>query len=161
MRWLALALTLCATQANALSCLQPDPVRAYNAAEADAAEWIVVQGRLIFDETQLPTKSADQQHMRPPATRIRARLLGETLTRDGFTRAFDRAITLEVRCFAVWCGAASNNTCYLAFLKREKGQLIAYADPCGSELFANPTRKDLTRVTACRQGKRCEPLPLR
>ncbi|MCT4554516.1 MAG: hypothetical protein N4A53_07505 [Pelagimonas sp.] len=159
MRWLALALALCATQASALSCLQPDPVRAFNAAETDEADWIVVQGQLIFDETQLPHRDVETQHLDLPATQIPALLRGTALTQNGFTRAFDREITLEVQCFAVWCGGAASNTPYLAFLKREKDQLTAYADPCGGKLFPEPARKDLNRVTACFQGKRCVERP--
>lgn len=160
MRILAALFCLIAGPALALSCLPPDPVRDF--IQADEAEdiWIVVEGRLNFDSSRLPEQDLARNDA-PPETDIPARLEGLSLGPDGFSRAFDRDITLRVLCFGPWCGGAEAGRDYLGFLKREGDGYVAFADPCGNRLYAEPTDAMRDALTRCMRGDVCQPAPLR
>ncbi|MBV2359679.1 hypothetical protein KUH32_07830 [Thalassococcus sp. CAU 1522] len=152
-----LALTLSGGPADALSCIRPDAARDFQQAVASEDIWIVVNGVLRVDETLLPRTDWQRQQDMPPQTDIPARLTGKSLGPGGFTRDFDRAVTLRALCFGPWCGAVADGTEYLAFLKREGTGYVMFADPCGGNSHREPT-DDLRRTVAhCFQGKPCTP----
>jgi len=154
---LALALAALATPALALSCRPPDVARTYHsAAEAEAA-YVVVHGTLDFDERRLPKADMSDQASIPPSTRIPAQITGQALTLSGFDHAFDRQITLDLRCFGPWCAGAVSGIPYLAFLQRTDAGYVLELDPCGGFGFSEPTDEMLTRVEGCYQGKACNP----
>ncbi|MEQ5869471.1 hypothetical protein J4E08_06100 [Sagittula sp. NFXS13] len=162
MRWAVALLVLAATQASALSCLRPDAVAAYQAADADDARWGLVVGTLNFDATKLPKAPADDPNDAPPLTQLRARLDGQALGADGFATPFDRDIDLHVQCFGPWCAQPQSGQTYLVFLENTSDGQRAYADPCGTKLFANPSAADLARMQSCFAGEACVsdwPLP--
>lgn len=155
MRWLAVVLALCATQAQALSCLKPDVVRTYKEVDASPDRWGAAVGRLDFDESQLPEAPQSDPNAAPPQTPVRAQLVGKTLDSDGFTKPFQGNVTLMVQCYGPWCAQPQSGQEYLVFLKREPNRHVAFADPCGTRLFANPSREDLDRITTCFRNGPC------
>lgn len=155
MRGLLTALLLCAASpALALSCLQPDPVRDYKQADASADRWGAVVGRLDFDESRLPG-TKDRLEDKPRQTDLRAQLVGHSLGADGWETPFQGNITLRVQCFGPWCGRPKSGARYLVFLKHEDGKRVAFADPCGANLYRNPAPVVLERLHGCYAGGAC------
>jgi len=147
--------------AFALSCMRPDVARTYQEA-ADAEEaYIVVHGRLDFDESRLPKTDMANQQATPPDTLIPARIDGKAMSFDGFTIPFTREITLNAQCFGPWCTGAASGTDYLAFLKKGADGYLLSLTPCGGFGFANPSDAALEKVHSCFRGDDCTPGPLR
>lgn len=146
-----------ATPAVALTCLPPDVVRAYHyAAEAEGA-YIVVHGRLVFDEKRLPQVDWDRQQDTPPDTLIPARLTGHALSLEGFKTRFSRRITINAQCFGPWCAGAVSGAESLTLLERTESGYVLRLDPCGGMGFAEPSQGNLEQVVQCLRGKACEP----
>ncbi len=154
---LSAGLALAASPALSLSCLPADLARDYQRAAEDDAAWIVVTGKLTFDEKALPKVDMDRQQETPPETDIPARIAGGSLSAEGFTRAFSRDITLRVLCLGPWCGGAQSGGDVLAFLKQEGEDYVAMASPCPGMLYADPTPDMLATVTTCFNGGDCTP----
>ncbi|MGP6088468.1 hypothetical protein [Antarctobacter jejuensis] len=161
MRWLIIAACLLATPALSLSCLPADPVRDFKAAEKSPLRWGVAVGRLDFSEGKLPKVDWDQQQNVPPQTDLRAQMVGYALDANGFKTPFQANVTLRVLCAGPWCAQPKSGARYLAFIKHENGKRILQADPCGSWLYVNPTRRMLNRIHTCYAGGPCEERPFR
>lgn len=155
MRWLACILSLLATPALSLSCLPPDPVRDYQAADTADTRWGIAVGRLDFDENRLPKVDWKRQDAVPPQTDLRATMVGHALDPSGYNTVFQANVTLRVLCFGPWCAAPKSGARYLAFIKHENGKRVVQADPCGNWLYINPRREDLDRVHKCLVGGPC------
>ncbi|WP_135504044.1 hypothetical protein [Roseovarius aestuariivivens] len=151
----AAALVLCAGPALALSCMRPTVAGSFVRADAAEQIYVVVHGRLQFDEALIPEPDFSRQD--PPDTLIPARLTGTVLSRAGFETAFDRDVTLKLQCFGPWCGGASAGTDYLVFVEKTGTEYVVPADPCGSMIFADPTPAQLDQALACLRGEACEP----
>lgn len=158
MRWLA-ALILSASQASALSCLPPDPVRTFLEVDAAPERWGAVFGRLDFDTSAVPQPTGDDT-LPPSDTWLRAHLVGTTLDADGWTKPFQGNIELDVQCVGPWCARPVSGATYLLFLKREPGRHIAIIDPCGTYSVQNPAREVLDSLYQCFADGPCEPAPL-
>lgn len=153
---LPLVLSLAAGPALSLSCLPADVVTSFNDAAASEQSYIVVHGRLEFDESKLPEVDINQQDETPPQTDIPARLVGKSLSKAGFKTDFDRPITLRAMCLGPWCGRATSGTEYLSFVQMtEDGYMLAIT-PCGGFEFAEPTKSMLNAVTSCFKGQTCQ-----
>ncbi len=140
---LAMLAMLAAAPVWALSCETPDPVRAFEFASTDKAEWMVVYGRLSLDDSRLPAHAnAD----------VPASLKGRLLTARGFKQDFERTIILRISCSGRICGGARNGQSYMAFLRKEGRRYVAFAAPCGGLLFPRPQKADLNAVEACMRG---------
>jgi hypothetical protein len=147
-------LVILATQATALSCMRPDPVRSYNTA-ADAEElYLVALGKVSFDASKLPKAEGNTS---PERTRIPARIEGKALSKTGFDYPFERDITVEVLCFGPWCGGGVPGETYLAFLRKTEEGYVMTADPCWSMAFSQPSQEDISRVVQCHKTGRCMP----
>ena len=149
--------SICAMPALALSCMPHDVARTYQEAARSKDVFIVVKGVLEFDESALPVVDMSRQHETPPETRIPARITGDALSVDGFTIPFERAITLNARCFGPWCAGARSGIGYLAFLEQGEDGHILSVTPCGGFGFPKPTAETLDRVKRCFRGEPCEP----
>lgn len=150
----ALALTLgCVQPAWSLSCLQPDIARDFMFAAESDDSYLLVKGDLFFDEAALPQNdlSAERQ---PSDIEIPAWLDGYSLTRDGFTRRFERDVILRVECHGPWCGGITKGE-YLAFLKREDTDFVISVSPCGGIAYKDPRPEQEATVTACMRGEPC------
>lgn len=156
MRFLGLVLCLLLpVEALALSCLRPSVTRTFAEVNAAAEIYIVVSGRLTLNERKLPKRTASTP--RPPEmTRIKARLKGTSMTLDGFTVPFDQRITLEVACFASWCGGVQSGTDVLAFVRRDAGKYALGVNPCGGHVFGTPKPAMLKQVIQCYRGGACK-----
>ncbi|WP_101067529.1 hypothetical protein [Roseovarius salinarum] len=139
--------------ALALSCLPRDAPYLYQQADAAEAAYVVVHGRLTFDESRLPRANAEDQS--DSETRLPARFTGKALSREGFVVPFDRPITLVVECFGVWCPSPESGTEHLAFLRRRDGGHDLVLDPCGGMALSAPSREQRDRIVQCFRGGPC------
>lgn len=156
MRAVAFALALCAPlPALALSCVAPSVERSYQQLHAAKETYVIVHGRLTFDESQLP-KGISQDRQPAKMTQIKGTLLGKSLGKTGFKTPFDQLVTLEVACFGPWCGAAKNGQDVLAFVRRDAGTYAIGVNPCGGFVFSAPKRKMLKAVQKCMRGGSCK-----
>ena len=156
-RWAAVAAMMWAGgPALALSCLAPDVARDFQQADASDEVFIAVLGNLTFDPSRLPESDFVNQEQTPPETDIPARLEGRSLTRQGFTRAFTRDVTLRVLCFGPWCGGTTPGR-VMAFLRRDGTEYTLFADPCGTRLYPDPRPDQIETITACMAGRACKP----
>lgn len=122
---LALLLALLAGPAAALSCLPPDPVRLYQFAEQSPDRYVMLKGRIIGDDIELP-----RQNSKIPA-RTTVRVEGLGLSATGFDAPADREITLELSCLSVWCAAPPEEGELIMALKLEGETRVLAIDPCG------------------------------
>lgn len=157
MRALALALTCAlASQAQALSCMAPDPIQDFQAAQSSDDRWSAVVGRLDFDENRLPSVALKDQFRKKAPTDLRAQFIGESLGPDGFATPFQGNVTLRVTCIAAWCAQPQSGQRYLAYLRHEGGKRLVLAEPCGQWLYPDPAPRLLDAVHACFAGGPCE-----
>ncbi len=156
MRFYAIMLTwlLLAQPVWALSCLTPDIARDYAQVAQSAETYIVVRGDLVFDESKLPNRVDERASRQRDSMDIPAWLVGKSLTKDGFTRAFERDVILRVSCLGPWCGGAVKGP-HLAFLRQENLDWVMQASPCPGLTYANPTPLQERTVMACFQGDTC------
>ncbi len=155
MRIVALVLALYApVPALALSCVAPSVERTYEFAQKSSAAYVVVHGKLTFNERKLPREGSTSQNP-PKMTKIPATLSGRSLSKAGFSTPFKQGITLEVSCFGPWCGSGENGMDVLAFVKKGKGGYTLAIDPCGGEVFVNPEPVKLKKVKTCFKRGKC------
>ncbi|MGC1495299.1 MAG: hypothetical protein WA790_05780 [Sulfitobacter sp.] len=155
MRIIACVLALCAPfPALALSCVAPSVERTYEYAQKSSATYVVVHGKVTFNDRKLPREGSTSQNP-PKMTKISATLSGRSLSKSGFSTPFQQAITLEVACFGPWCGSGENGMDVLAFLKKGKGGYTLAIDPCGGEVFVNPQPAKLKKVESCFKRGQC------
>lgn len=152
------ALTIPSGPALALSCMPHDVAQVFTRADRASAVHIVVHGRLTFDASRLPGLNMADQGSTPPHTAIPARIVGKSLSRQGFTRDFAAPVTLDVQCFGPGCAQLTPGTSYLAFLARDPdGSYGLSVGPCGGDAFGDPTAEQLETVRDCFAGGPCEP----
>lgn len=155
MRWIAVVFSLLASPVLSLSCSPPDPIENYKSIEASSAPWGVAVGQLSFNMGKLPTERFKDPNRMPEKTRIRAQFVGHSLDANGFKTPFQANVTLEVQCILSWCGMPTSGTRYLAYIKHEGGKRKVFAEPCGANLFPNPSNRTLNKVHSCFVGGRC------
>lgn len=154
-RFAALAVLICLPlQAAALSCLTPSVTRSFHQFNNAPETYLIVRGRLTLDMRKLP-KNRFTGTPPPKLTVVDARLVGKSMTSNGFSVPFDNAVSLEVACFGPWCGGAQNGDDIIAFVKREAGTYSIAINPCGGAVFsaADPSHK--TSLKKCLSGGDC------
>lgn len=153
-RLLACLVAICAPlPALALSCAEPSVARGFHAASAAPETYVVVHGRLSFDEGALPKGMTDPAP--PKQTKLPARITGTSLSMAGFIHHFDREITLEVLCFGPWCGGAVDGMGVLAFVEKADGRYTMTIDPCGGFVYPNPSEDQINTIQQCFRGESC------
>ena len=150
---LSVLLACTATQSIALSCMRPDPVQSFHRATEVPEPIYILHGRLTFDESLLPVGMVNTP--REPAP-IPARFEGMGLTLNGFTSRFERQVVLQSICFGPWCGREVSGEDSLLFAKVVGDQIIIESDPCGGNVFYDPTQDVLDQMTSCIRGEVCE-----
>jgi urease beta subunit len=152
---LAILLLACllAGPALALTCLPRDVPYLYQRADEAEEAYVLAHGRLTFDESALPRADVEDQADRK--VRIPAHFDGQALSRAGFVVPFDRAITLVVECFAVWCPSPKSGTAHLAFLRQTAEGYRLRIDPCGGMTFSEPSQDELDQALQCLRGGPC------
>ena len=141
--------------ALALSCVAADVETSF--ARHDAAEetYVVVHGRLTFEQTALP-KGMLPDKKPPELTRVPAHLRGSSLTEAGFVLPFDHDLTLEVACLGPWCGSAGNGRSVLAFVRKGAEGFAIEVSPCGGALFEEPKPAMLKEAKRCLTEGNCQ-----
>lgn len=144
----ALLVGLLAGPANALSCLPPDPVRLFQFAKDSADSYVIVMGRILAGEIDLPNEGSKVP------TRSTVRVEGMGLSRTGFDTPIERDVTLELSCLSVWCASPPAEGVLIMALKVEGDGRVLAIDPCGGN--AVPWTEDgETRLLACQMGGEC------
>ena len=107
--------------AAALSCIRTTPTDAFQRADESPDRYVVVHGRLDFDQSRAPEGyDEDASDVTLPA-----RLSGQALNRDGFTTPFDVSLDLTLQCAGPWCGTIARDVDQLLFVKvLERGYAI-------------------------------------
>jgi hypothetical protein len=142
-------------QASALSCLRPDAVATFLQLEAAPESYMVLHGRLVFDEGAIPrdmSSDAPQNNVL-----ISGAFTGKALTMEGFTSPYQAPVNLEILCFGPWCGSAVSGEDAVFFVKADTDPATAVAQPCGDMIFYNPDQQLLESLTECMRGVACTP----
>lgn len=151
MKHLILATTLtafCATQANALSCLQHDVAQAFKDASASDLTYVVLNGKFAFTP---PPKS-----QLPEPVTVDAIFSGRLLTGAGFTQQVEAPVEIDMVCAGSWCAEIEPDTTYIAFVEQRDDTLVFEAGPCYDLSFKEPEVEDVKRLENCAQGGACE-----
>lgn len=135
---LTAAALLAAGQAAALSCVRPDLARSFNEAAASEKQYVVLYGTFDFDLRKLPQVGWDRQQDTKPDNPIRAKFIGESLSRQGFVPSAISGMTLNAQCFRPWCAAIATDTPYLAFVEKTGDSYTLAISPCGGFAFVTP-----------------------
>lgn len=153
MKWFGVIslLAMSAGQASALSCISPDPVRAYENAAAASETYYVLYGTFDFDAKVMPKSTRAAGATAEPAP-VSAMFRGNGLSKTGFNLRFDQAVTLQSMCAGPWCGTATPHIPALAFVRVDGDQLVVEIGPCGGQVFENPTQSDLDTIVQCING---------
>jgi len=139
-----LALFLASTQAQALSCLAPDPVTSFHQAANSHEIFHVYHGTFTFDG-----QLSDGRE-------VLAVFNGQGLTKDGFVPVPERTISVASRCAASWCGQYQSGQNVLAFVRRTNLGQVFDISPCGNWDFPNPSTQTLDAMVGCISGDACE-----
>jgi hypothetical protein len=148
-------LLLLPLQAQALSCLAPSVARSYQEYDAAEERYLVVHGRVTLDQDLLP-KNGQGTKQPPELTEVPGRLVGKSLSKEGFELPFEQDVTLEVACYGPWCGSVENGTDLLAFVRKDAEGYAIDVNPCGGAAFAVPKPEMLKQAKACMNGGPCE-----
>ncbi len=149
------ALIALAEPAFALSCAAPDIARDFERAAQSEDTYIIVKGDLFLDETELPDRTDQRMSRARNSVDITGWLAGYSLTKDGFTKRFERDVILRVSCLGPWCGGTTKGD-HLAFLRLEDRRWVMQIAPCPGMTYANPTAEQEQKALACFRGDRCE-----
>ena len=150
MKWLAAVLALVASDAAALSCMQPTIADSFARAERVPEDIYILKGTLTFDEARLPETDMLNDGWTPPP--IAAEFRGFALNRGGFTTRYDRDVLLQPLCVGPWCGGAASGEVAIMFAKVLGDDLVIDAPACGGTIFYNVTRAMEQEAVACMNG---------
>jgi hypothetical protein len=151
LRQLVLLATLVGSQAQALSCLQPDPVRTFQSAMAAPDSYVVLRGTVSEAEILIPLPDSKSGERAVPVW-----FIGHTLTRDGFTQALEGPMTVQITCAGPWCGSMYPATELIFFARLQDGAYTIDAGPCGGAAFeADPRTTEM--LTSCLRAEACVP----
>lgn len=148
---LALVLVLLAGEAQALSCMRPTIANSFARAEAVPDSVYLLKGALSFDESLLPDRDMLQPEKDPAP--IEAQFKGMALSRDGFTTPYNRSVTLQPLCFGPWCGQAISEEPAIIFATVRGDDLVIEVNPCGGQIFYEPTPQMDAAAIACMNGR--------
>lgn len=153
----AAALVVISGQAQALSCLRPDPIATFQQLAAAPESYFVLMGELTFDESLLP-EAVSHNRISDPAP-IPAYFAGKGLTQDGFVNDYYGNVTLQITCAGPWCGSASSGMEAVFFVPASDPPVTIEAGPCGGLVFQQITPATVDMLTSCMAGGTCTPLP--
>jgi hypothetical protein len=150
-RLAALALlVLAATQAAALSCVPPDPLREFREAQAAPETYNVLYGTLSFDPARMPQEGLSPN---PQPAPVGARFEGFALGLDGFTRPVQAPVTLQPTCAGPWCGTFGPGTALLFARVTPGAGYVVEIGPCGGGAYDQVPPAVLDRLAACRGAR--------
>lgn len=147
---------LAGTQAAALSCSMPDPVRTYLDYLEEGGDFAVLHGNLFFDVSLLPLKGPTDgpgpggDTEMPP---IPALFDGAVLGPAGPMGTAPPALLLQPVCFGQYCGYASEGP-HVLFARTTPDGHVVRLGLCGGTVF-EPDPDTLARLGACLRGEDC------
>lgn len=146
--------TAIATQASALSCLQPSVQNSFTAANEAEEQYVMAVGRL----TPLPGQSIPEQPEDPNQRQgytLETRFDGNLASLTGFDQPAAFPVTLEVTCAGPWCGGLPlDDTLY--FIERRDGTNVVVEGPC-PHFALTATTEVVEGAMACLRGEDCTP----
>lgn len=151
------ACVLPAAEALALTCVPPDPLRAFRMAAESPQTYIVLRGRLDFDPAALPGPDAvapggGETSLEP----VQASFAGFSLGREGFTAPASGPIEMTVQCLGAFCGSIGPGEDWLLFVRvEEDGTYALDVDACGSWAFDRVPEAAVEAMAACLRGEAC------
>lgn len=149
----AAALVLSASHAAALTCVPMGPGDVYQIiAREEAADYVVLEGRLSFDPSSLP-QSGQGAPKRPQ--RVSAYFTGLMLGERFFDQDVTGEILIESHCEAGQCGALEDGGRYLLFARQEEVDLVLPLDPCVSFAFSAADGAAGDVILQCHKGLDC------
>lgn len=151
--WIAIALSLVANQAAALSCMRPDVATTFNQMNEVPEDVYVLRGTLDFDESLLPQGAVNEERTPEP---IQATFNGNGLTLEGFTSSFGSPVVVQSICYGPWCGGVGSGKDLITFAKVIDDDIVIEVDPCGSTVFYEPTQSMIEDLKSCIRGGKCE-----
>ncbi|SEP58094.1 hypothetical protein SAMN05428995_101162 [Loktanella sp. DSM 29012] len=149
MKAIAVALTLAGTQAAALSCIAPDPLEAFDRANASTAPYLLLTGRIMLNQP------APDPITKPGV--FAGRIEGVGLSQTGFDVPFAEDVRVAVSCAGPWCGGIPTEDDVLVFLNAEGDVPTIEIGACGGWIFAAPDAALQDRLTACLNDGMCAP----
>lgn len=154
MRALTAVLVLCATQAQALSCMPADHIASYVQARDSAEVYTVVRGSLT-GRPDLPTPDLSDQN--PTSPQYTAQFKGHRISTRGFSVPFETQVNVTEQCVAVWCAQVPEQEDAVLFLRQTPSGWALSEGPCGGSVFPDPSDTVIKDLTRCAKGGRCTP----
>ncbi|MBM7067080.1 hypothetical protein [Actibacterium sp. 188UL27-1] len=149
------ALLICG-QAQALSCMRPDPVASYiNASEASDVYYVIL-GQVTLDGPAPVRPDTGTFHEAPDLT-ASGRVTGKALGPQGFQKSVNLRVDVTSMCAGPWCGDFPGQERALIFVKQSQPRAVIQMDPCGTQYFSKPAPEMLADVEMCHRGGACEP----
>ena len=125
----------------------PSPSQAFAHADGAPELYVVVEGRVSYDPSDLPQTGDNDA---PPLTEVQGRLSGRSLSRAGFTSPVDMPVTLLVGCAGPWCGTLQQGE-VVAFVRKGDHRWEIDVGACPGSVFdATPSVR--AEVMACMSG---------
>ncbi|MBS1301821.1 hypothetical protein [Loktanella sp. SALINAS62] len=152
MKWAAVVAALTATQANALSCIQPDPLATFDRANASDTPYLLLTGQITLDHP------APDPITKPVS--LRGTFAGVGLGMTGFNVPFAEAIWLDVTCAGPWCGSVPTDADVMAFVDVGADMPTITLDACGGWVFGAPDQALRDQLTQCLTDTPCSPQPV-
>ena len=144
-----------ATQALALSCVPMGPGDVYRIVSDSEDPFLVIEGRVSFDETFLPQYSDANPRSTEKPTEIPAQVTGLLLGERMFDQPVEGEITLEAHCLGPWCGSLVSGARYLFFARQTEDRVVAVVEPCGGFFFSAEDGSAGDIVLQCHLGGIC------
>ncbi|MDF9303731.1 hypothetical protein P5P81_14975 [Tritonibacter mobilis] len=146
---------LTATETAALSCLPMGPGDVYRIVSEREDAFVVIEGRVSFDEALLPQYSEADPSATEEPIEIPAQVTGLLLGQRMFDQPVEGEIILEAHCLGPWCGSLVSGTRYLFFARQIEGRVVAVVEPCGGFFFSAEDGRAGDTVLQCHQGGAC------
>jgi hypothetical protein len=156
---LALIAALAAPQAQALSCMRPDPILTLQQVMADPDPWVVLLGDLTYDDADVPPPWDAANANPPDYAPFAAMFNGQGLSPAGFDRPFTGQVLMQIQCTGPWCGGPPGQAAFLIFARvLPDGRYSIPLSPCAQHVFGVPDPSVQHAIVDCLNGGPCEPV---
>lgn len=146
---LALALSMMASPALALSCKAPNFGEAFNRIAEVEEVYNLAYGQLR-DAGPIPEYVEGQ-----PREAVVA-FVGKMLGQNGFGETQSLPVTVKTECAASWCGPfPAFGEQMLVFLEQGDGELILTSYACPSDYLVNPSLGQVSAIRSCMSALNC------
>ncbi len=152
----ATLLTFWATQAIPLSCMEANMAQRFIWAKEASDNYVIVKGKMRVDKASKKTLSKDSESD-SELFGYRARIAGQSLSKQGFASRFTSPVTVELSCFHGWCGNVPDARERIYFLKKKKNRYIKLASPCDFSTESTASPENIRILQSCISGGPCKP----